>query len=597
MYKYKKPLEKHEIEKLKELSQLDFSTMNETDVREEYITHLLSLLGYKKNSDYEVEREETSDLVDMSLNIGSKKLKLDYKFNIRKKYFWLIEAKTGKDKNISKENIEQAYLYSLHPDINCRFFAVCNGWYFNLYDRNAWLFKNLDTDIFVPILQIEHTNLNEETFNQLYSFLGSSEIIFKVKEDILLTDIQNTLEAEIYMERLHEFKRKIDNILYKAERSVRENIQKLTNITRDTEIRKKNFEELLRSQSSSAIVDIVLNKPMTSWEIEITYKIIKEKILPYKNISSIHNNSHCKSDIFFDYLFLYPLRPIQIEYIWNVVCLLKFLCSDIDLKGMFCRYNGEKIEISELLNRYVYDIFSFFENRKDIRAIIILYPLWYRIIKYFSYYGLQSEIKNKYLTVKKYMEKHLTEEMLSRQYYSPGHEIIEFSHQMMMIMEQYFINIAFGKKSSFSLRNIDSYGKTINDEVIKQEIYNLENILKAISEESNLDKLREQMPSEFEDEMFSFDRYYENPWSIIFLYTLRCCKGYSLASRNIDKIKKEIENGFLSIIEYVKFISNEDIYNKIKNREISEQDLLNDYKININDKTVEIITTLKNNWD
>lgn len=48
MYKYRKPLEVHEIEKLQELSQLNFSTMNETDVREEYITPLLTLLGYKK---------------------------------------------------------------------------------------------------------------------------------------------------------------------------------------------------------------------------------------------------------------------------------------------------------------------------------------------------------------------------------------------------------------------------------------------------------------------------------------------------------------------------------------------------------------------
>lgn len=87
MYKYRKPLATYEIEKLKELSQLDFSTMNETDVREEYITPLLSLLGYKKNSDYEVEREETSNLIDMSINIGSTRLKLDYKFNIRKNIF------------------------------------------------------------------------------------------------------------------------------------------------------------------------------------------------------------------------------------------------------------------------------------------------------------------------------------------------------------------------------------------------------------------------------------------------------------------------------------------------------------------------------
>lgn len=45
MYKYKKPLEAYEIEKLQELSQLNFSTMNEIDVSEEYIIPLLTLLG------------------------------------------------------------------------------------------------------------------------------------------------------------------------------------------------------------------------------------------------------------------------------------------------------------------------------------------------------------------------------------------------------------------------------------------------------------------------------------------------------------------------------------------------------------------------
>lgn len=183
--------------------------MNETDVREEYITHIQTLLGYAKNTDYEVEREESSDLVDMSINIGSKKLKLDYKFNIRKKYFWLIEAKTGKEQSLSTEDIAQAYLYSLHPNINCRFFAICNGWTFNLYDRNAGLFKDLNADVFQPILSIKHSELNEDTFNKLYSFIGSSEIVFKVKEDILLNDIKDTLESEIYMDRLREFSRKV----------------------------------------------------------------------------------------------------------------------------------------------------------------------------------------------------------------------------------------------------------------------------------------------------------------------------------------------------------------------------------------------------
>ena len=83
MYKYKKPLEKHEIDLLAKLASMDFSNMTEQDVREEYIAPLLTLMGYQKNTDYEVEREEYSSLKDMSIQIGSKNLKLDYKFNIK----------------------------------------------------------------------------------------------------------------------------------------------------------------------------------------------------------------------------------------------------------------------------------------------------------------------------------------------------------------------------------------------------------------------------------------------------------------------------------------------------------------------------------
>ena len=161
MYKYKKPLEKHEIDLLAKLASMDFSNMTEQDVREEYIAPLLTLMGYQKNTDYEVEREEYSSLKDMSIQIGSKNLKLDYKFNIRKKYFWLIEAKNGKEKEISKDDVGQAYLYSLHPDLSCRFFAVCNGWTFNLYDRNRGIYADANVDLFEPILTKFSKVLNE----------------------------------------------------------------------------------------------------------------------------------------------------------------------------------------------------------------------------------------------------------------------------------------------------------------------------------------------------------------------------------------------------------------------------------------------------
>lgn len=588
MYKYKKPLETHEIDKLKELSTLDFSTMNETDVREEYITPILTLLGYKKNTDYEVEREETSELIDMSINIGSRKLKLDYKFNIRKKYFWLIEAKTGKERELSTENIAQAYLYSLHPDINCRFFAVCNGWYFNLYDRNCWLFRDINTDIFTPVLQIKHEELNEDTFNKLYSFLGSSEIVFKVKEDILLKDIQNTLESEIYMDRLKEFQEKVDRIISNASQVVRENIWKNSDFKGRFEEEKNNYKRLLQQQTYQSIIDTAMNQCMTLWQIEIVYEVIKEKILPYRELSIEYSEGISQSDIFFDYLFLYPLRPIHVEYIWNVVCLLRFLSRDNDLKGMICKYNGYKVEISQLLDRYVMDIFSFFENRKDIRAIIIFYPLFYRVIKYCLYYFNNSEIINKYSIVKNFKNRYLSEEELSHDYYSQGSEFINIAHKIILLIERDFINKAFNKCDSLSIKQkAYSVGDNLNTEVIKRELLILETFIHELSKNFNIDALREQLPSGEEDEMFSFDRYYQNPWITVFIYVIRCCNSFPISKKVQNKIKELTEQKLIPVFDYASFKG-------LKTENISENELIKQLDLEIHNDSKEIIQAIKN---
>lgn len=583
MYKYRKPLATYEIEKLKELSQLDFSTMNETDVREEYITPLLSLLGYKKNSDYEVEREETSNLIDMSINIGSTRLKLDYKFNIRKKYFWLIEAKTGKNKEITKENIAQAYLYSLHPDINCRFFAVCNGWYFNLYDRNCWLFKDIDTDIFTPILQIKHEEMNEKTFNKLYSFLGSSEIIFKIKEDILLKDIQNTLDAEIYMDRLKEFQEKVDQIILNSSKTVRENIQKNNDFDKRFEKNRTNYKQLLQQQTFQGVIDTAMNQGMTLWQVETVYEVIKEKILPYKDLGNENPNSISRADILFDYLFLYPLRPIQIDYIWNVVCVLRFLCSDSDLKGMFCKYNKEKIEISQLLDRYMLDVFSFFENRKDIRTIIIFYPLFYRMIKYLLYYFNNPDIVSKYSVIRNFKNKYLSEEELSYDYYSQGSEVVNCAQQIILRVEKDFINKVFCKSDSLSIKQTTySIGDKINTEVIKRELLMIQGVINELSKILDIDKLREQIPSGEEDEMFSFDREYKNPWIVVFLYVVRCCRGFKVSQKVQDKIRILTENKLIPIFDYANFKG-------LEVDKMSTEELMQQLNLTIIDKSMEIV--------
>lgn len=184
MRKYNKPLSKRDNEQLDKLSKKKFTTYTEADVREEFITPLLALLGYEKNTDYEVEREEgfsfKGSLIpfsEMYLRIGKGKKKLDYICNVRKTNFWLIEAKSGKKKEIEQKDIEQAYSYSLHPKVNCRYFMVSNGWQTNLYDKNKFLLDE-DANIFEPILSISCDQIKEK-FQALNYKIGAPNIIFK----------------------------------------------------------------------------------------------------------------------------------------------------------------------------------------------------------------------------------------------------------------------------------------------------------------------------------------------------------------------------------------------------------------------------------
>ena len=169
MYKIFKPLSEQDKAVLKEIGKKDFTNYKEQDIHEEVIAPIVKLLGYEKNSDYEVEREESYKTNELFIKIGSReRQKLDYLCNIRKNNFWLIEAKNGESKEISQEQLEQAYFYSIHPKVNCRYFAVTNGWLFNLYDRNKFLSDD-NSDIFTPIFSIKHTEL-EPNFYKLYEW-------------------------------------------------------------------------------------------------------------------------------------------------------------------------------------------------------------------------------------------------------------------------------------------------------------------------------------------------------------------------------------------------------------------------------------------
>jgi 16S rRNA G966 N2-methylase RsmD len=113
----------------KMVSSADFK---EDSVREVMILPILKELGY---SDENIIRSKT--LRHPFLKIGSKKrhvtLVPDYVLKVSDSFACVLDAKAPNQKIIDSQNVEQAYSYATHREINSTYFALCNGIEFSLY--------------------------------------------------------------------------------------------------------------------------------------------------------------------------------------------------------------------------------------------------------------------------------------------------------------------------------------------------------------------------------------------------------------------------------------------------------------------------------
>lgn len=550
MYKYKKPLTEDEINVLTRLSEMNFLNFTETDVREEFLTPLLTLLGYQKNTDYEVEREESFSTREMSLNIGREKIKLDYIFNIRKRNFWIIEAKNGKKQEILQEELQQAYFYSLHPDINCRYFVVSNGWFLNLYDRNKFLSGD-NTTIFEPILEIKHTEIKKK-FDLLYKKIGASNIIFNVKEDCLLKEIEKTLSAEIYPNRLDYFLDKVTRIVRKSKVEVYNNIRNFKNNTPDSQY--NVFKEYLEGNDLDNIINVVLNSFLNKKTYDIAYPIIKFKLLEHKQYLP-NIEGYCSFDWFFDVLFIRKIRVVKFQYFYNIVLLLVSFLNDSDLSKMYYRYGDKKIKVDNILREYLLELFNFFPDRPEYRLLITVYPMMYRYSKYFFY--CSPVAKNKAIQNLKQQEYLLTEEELSNIYPSKGMELVNLSQNMTVLLMEHFID------------KVMSRGK-IQPELIKKMIRDLDQLIINLEKDINLTQLKRELPDGELDEMFAIDNHYNDPWSYLFTFVLNILKdeGYKLEDDLLkDRVKLLEEQGFINLRQPLsgdRLKEKEKIFNQLK---------------------------------
>ena len=116
---------------------MDRKDTNETDVREEIATPLLSALGYQRGTENDILREFPISYDRMFL--GRKKKndpplrgRPDYVLSVLGAGRWVLEIKPPSE-NIAQDAVEEAMSYARHPQIAASYSALLNGKRFVLF--------------------------------------------------------------------------------------------------------------------------------------------------------------------------------------------------------------------------------------------------------------------------------------------------------------------------------------------------------------------------------------------------------------------------------------------------------------------------------
>jgi hypothetical protein len=165
------------LENVATLAMLDFSGKGEAFVEARFITPLLDCLGYETHQDYEVARHGDNaasfKLHYPPVEKGAGKVKHynpDYIPTIRKKAFWVIEAKApGVPYPFEAKYLVQGLQYCIHPEIQAKYLLVTSGTHSAVYDAHGAVF--MEQDIYEPVFQFKSSELAQR-WNEIYELLS-----------------------------------------------------------------------------------------------------------------------------------------------------------------------------------------------------------------------------------------------------------------------------------------------------------------------------------------------------------------------------------------------------------------------------------------
>ena len=122
-----------------DFNMLQDSEFKEDSVREEIIHPILKELGYSAGGLNRIVRSRSLSHPFVKTGSGDREIRIipDYLLLAANKPAWVLDAKSPTQNITSGGNVEQTYFYAIHPDIRSRYFALCNGREFALFEREG----------------------------------------------------------------------------------------------------------------------------------------------------------------------------------------------------------------------------------------------------------------------------------------------------------------------------------------------------------------------------------------------------------------------------------------------------------------------------
>lgn len=175
---------------LRSLERLNFEGKAEAFVESRFLTPLLECLGYESHRDYEVirhgDKNSSFKLRHPPVEKGAVKVKNyspDYVPTIRKKMFWIVEAKSPHHVSYPFDDkyLIQGLQYCVHPEIQAKYLLMTNGENSAVFDAHGAVF--LGNAFYEPILTFSHSELSTK-WSQIYKLLSVETLRTKIEEDL-----------------------------------------------------------------------------------------------------------------------------------------------------------------------------------------------------------------------------------------------------------------------------------------------------------------------------------------------------------------------------------------------------------------------------